>query len=308
MSELRWILLGCGVLLLLGIYAWGRRSRGQAATDDDFRGHGRIDPPMTQQAAAPSAVPAASEVEPLRTAGNRWHDEEWTSTVADLPEIRLDSPQEFEDPLAADVTQDDLLVPLEEGVATEPNLEDPLTVSRLSREAAPAVAPSLGPSREPALARPKVADKRKIVALRLSAVLPDRYSGSKLRAALEGQGLKHGRYGIFHRLDGSGASILSVASMVEPGAFDLVTMADANFAGVTIFALLPGPQPAAATCEQLFNCARQLEQALGGVLHDDRGALLTPQRMAAIRDEVLDFEHLLGGHAAGPAGLSSAKA
>ena len=34
MTELRWILLGAGVLLLVGLYLWGTRERRRSAAPD----------------------------------------------------------------------------------------------------------------------------------------------------------------------------------------------------------------------------------------------------------------------------------
>jgi cell division protein ZipA len=293
MSELRWILLGCGVLLLGGIFLWGRRSRGQAAHSSDPA-------PQVRRELAPqhgngaTSNDSATAHEAAAPVANRWGEEEWTDTVADLPEIRMDSGQPFDSPMVETTAdEDELLLPIDDGVATEPNLDDPLAARHATREA-PAAKPATAPAREPARTAPKATDKRKIIALRLSAIAPERYPGARLRTALESLGLRHGRYGIFHRLDANGASIVSVASMVEPGAFDLATMADAPFAGITLFAMLPGPLPGQAMCDQIFDCAQQLGAILGGALHDERGAPLTNERIAAIRDEVLDFEHLLG--------------
>ncbi|MEQ1582241.1 MAG: cell division protein ZipA C-terminal FtsZ-binding domain-containing protein [Steroidobacteraceae bacterium] len=295
MSELRWILLGCGVLLLGGIFLWGRRSRGQVASSSDHSSHSRVDPPMAQPEGHEEAEARGEAEGSPDPDANRWNEEEWTNTVADLPVIRMDSHEAFEDPMIETTADEEeaVLLPAEYGVETEPNVEVAMT-PRADKRADPAAAPpAASATREPARS-PKLTDKRKIIALRLSAVPPDRYAGSELRSALESLGLRHGRYGIFHRLDPNGVSIVSVASMVEPGAFDLATMADSPFAGVTLFAMLPGPLPGREMCDQIFDCARQLEIRMGGALHDERGAALTDQRIEAIRDEVLDFEHLLG--------------
>lgn len=293
MSELRWILLGCGVLLLGGIFLWGRRSRGQAAHSGDPDAVMRREPASDHRHGA-TPDESAPDREAAAPVANRWGEEEWTDTVADLPEIRMDDGQPFDEPLVGTMAEDDaLLLPVDDGVATEPNLDDPLAVRHATREA-PSAKPAVAPAREAARTAPKAADRRKIIALRLSAIPPDRYAGAQLRTALESLGLRHGRYGIFHRLDANGTSIVSVASMVEPGAFDLATMADAPFAGITLFAMLPGPLPGQGMCDQIFDCARELHAILGGALHDERGAPLTDERIAAIRDDVLDFEHLLG--------------
>ncbi len=288
MGELRWILVGCGFALLFGIFLWGRRSRGQAANDDDSDTHGRIDPPLTQHAPAASAHLAGGGHADQQVA-NRWQDDEWSSTVTDLPEIRFETGDAFDDPLEPGL--DDMLLPAADNFPAEADSEQEIRIS----PRAPVEAVQMPPResvREPA-PKPK-AEKRKIIALRLSSPATERFSGDRLRAALEAAGLTHGKYGIFHRLHGNSGSILSVASMVEPGAFDLETMGQTQFAGVTVFALLPGPVKAAQACDQLLECARYLEKTLGGELHDERGVPLTTQRVASLRDEVLDFEHLLG--------------
>lgn len=282
MSELRWILIGFGALLLLGIFLWGRRSRGQAAVEK-HEAQTRLDPGIETV-----SVPVLSQDDLPRTehpVGNRWQEDEWTSTVADLPEIRAgihpDAALVFEAPLE----------PREEEVL--PPLVEPVVAAAEAKEPSASAASAEPPKKQP--------EKRKIVALRLTAPLTDRYAGTRLRTAFDATGLSHGKYGIFHRLHGD-RSVFSVASMVEPGSFDLATMADTQFSGVTLFALLPGPVAGSQAYDQLIDCARHLERALGGELQDERGTPLTAQRVAALRDDVLDFEHLLGRSSGGTPG------
>ncbi len=282
MSELRWILLGCGLVLLLGIFLWGRRSRGQAASDE--LDSGRLDPGI-EPASRADALAAGVIEHPAHPVGSRWEENEWTSTVTDLPEIRFDSTHSFADAFEPQLDGEELL----------PAVEDPLVGSTGSSPPEPSAAASAAHTASGS-ARPKLTEKRKIIALRLSAPLTERYTGNRLRTAFAAMDLEHGRYGIFHRLY-QGKSVFSVASMVEPGAFDLETMGETQFAGVTLFALLPGPLAGSRAYDQLIECARHLERALGGELHDERGLPLTAQRIASLRDDVLDFEHLLGSSA-----------
>ena len=58
---------------------------------------------------------------------------------------------------------------------------------------------------------------QKILALRVTASAPKRFDGAQLLAALNAEGLEHGRYEIFHRLHDDGRPIYSVASLREPG-------------------------------------------------------------------------------------------
>lgn len=61
--------------------------------------------------------------------------------------------------------------------------------------------------------------------------------------ALREAGLRHGRFGIFHRstspIDDS--PLFSVASLTEPGSFDLTSLRTDVYQGVSLFLGLPGP-------------------------------------------------------------------
>ena len=135
---------------------------------------------------------------------------------------------------------------------------------------------------------------RKIVVLRLSSGA-QRFDGAKLRERFDDERLQYGKYDIYHRVDEQGLTLFSVASMVEPGTFDPPAMPATQFPGVTLFMQLPGPHEGAAAYDQMLGCARNLEEALGGMLQDERGAELTPLRAERIREEIVDFQHLFGG-------------
>jgi cell division protein ZipA len=111
---------------------------------------------------------------------------------------------------------------------------------------------------------------------------------------LQGELLTHGKYEIFHRLHSDGQSVFSVASMVEPGSFDLEKISETLYPGVTMFAQLPGPVPGMHALNELVACARRLHQSLGGVLQDDRGVPLTVHRIERMRQEVREFERPSG--------------
>jgi cell division protein ZipA len=91
--------------------------------------------------------------------------------------------------------------------------------------------------------------------------------------------------------------VFSVASMVEPGTFDLQAMSEQQFPGVTLFMLLPGPVDGLVAWDQMLSCAQRIAHATGGVLQDERGGKLTPQTLEKLREEVLDFQHLIGASA-----------
>lgn len=137
-------------------------------------------------------------------------------------------------------------------------------------------------------------DARRIVALRLVAAPPARFSGRTLRLGLAAEGFVLGKFAIFHKPDDANRAVLSAASLTRPGAFDLETMDTQRYAGLSLFAVLPGPKTPAQAFEALLAAARNLNERLEGALQDERGGPLTPLRVAAIREG-------LRAEAAGPA-------
>jgi cell division protein ZipA len=136
------------------------------------------------------------------------------------------------------------------------------------------------------------AARRKIVALRLA--INERVAGARLQALLHAERLVHGRFNIFHR-EHEGSTVFSLASMVEPGTFDIELMLQQQFPGVTLFMLLPGPLDGLIAYDQMLSCAQRLAHATGGIVQDERGNPLTTQVMERLREEVLDFQHLMSG-------------
>lgn len=138
---------------------------------------------------------------------------------------------------------------------------------------------------------PRGPERQKIVALRLVA-RDDRWPGDAVIHALEAEGMRFGKYSIFHRERDDGKSIFYVASMIEPGSFDLETVDTTTFPGVSIFAVLPGPVDAGTTFDMMLATARRLAQRLSGHLQDEQGSTLTAQRVLNLREEVVHFEHV----------------
>jgi cell division protein ZipA len=128
------------------------------------------------------------------------------------------------------------------------------------------------------------------VTIRVCAVGEGRWPGTQLLAALELHGLAFGRYQVFHRKHTDGRSLFCIASLVEPGTFDFAKMAEQEFRGVTLFAVLPGPIQPLDTLDELFGTARGLAEELSGMVQDGKGAPLSPQRAAALREDIAHFQ------------------
>jgi cell division protein ZipA len=98
-------------------------------------------------------------------------------------------------------------------------------------------------------------------------------------------------YSIFHRPREDGKSLLYVASMMDPGSFDVSRMDDQEFAGISRFGVVPGPLDAPATFDLVLSVGRNLADRIKGQLQDEQGSTLTSQRILNLREELVHFEH-----------------
>jgi FtsZ-interacting cell division protein ZipA len=288
LDELRWILLGLGVLVIGATWLWSARGSRQAPGNSELR-----EPTVTHPHGAGGAPPAPA---PLETRASAADKREWgvppleplSIRTADFAEVRaLDQPMlthadpADDEPGAAKPVEDaqaDVGVELEIGAQ------------------APAARRSPEQGDRHAIVDPPPADtseRQKIVTVRVCAVGERRWAGADLRNALEALGLAHGRLQVYHRKHDDGRSIFCVASLVEPGTFDLSTMPHEQFRGVSLFAVLPGPLEPMQTVEVLLASARDLARALSGTMQDARGIPLSPQRTEALLRDVARFQTLL---------------
>jgi cell division protein ZipA len=297
MNELRWILLAAGVVLIAGLYLWGMRSRWA----------GRGEAGVSRKAAVFSG--GAKGFEPA-TPGDPEDDQE-----ADEPVVNRVEPSLDDDVLQADGDDENgATAPRRASILDdEAELERPAVTRREPTFSAGRAEPvGLTPRQEPTLRPEPAASRRveptvatpppeppkrpaqKILAIRVTSIAPARFAGAELLEALRSEGLSYGRYEIFHRLHDDGRPIYSVASLKEPGTFDLEAMPQTHYPGVAMFAVLPGPVAAADAFDEMIFSARALATHLNGALADERGAPLTALRVGKLREEALDFERSFG--------------
>ncbi len=135
--------------------------------------------------------------------------------------------------------------------------------------------------------------QQKIVTLRVVARDKGAFPGDELILSLRGIGMQHGRFGIFHRYEGTADSdvIFSVASLVEPGSFDLENIKEQQIPGISMFMVLPGPIDGAEAFDMMTTTARALSQSLNAELLDESGSTLSIQRERYLREEIIQFQH-----------------
>jgi cell division protein ZipA len=134
---------------------------------------------------------------------------------------------------------------------------------------------------------------QKIVTVRIVARDKKSFAGDELVLNMRGIGLRHGKFGIFHRYDGSDDSnaVFSAASLVEPGSFDLQNIQAQEIPGISLFLVLPGPIDSVKAFDLMMAAARTLTQSLQGELLDESGSTLSIQRERYLREEVIQFQH-----------------
>lgn len=211
MWDLRWVLLGLGVLVVAGVYLWTRGLLPRPKLPRLKRVEGRQEPSIGR------------------------------------------APQ-----------------PAEEAVVA--SAEPPLVESIPESDTAASRAPD------------------RIVALRL---IPrgEELPAERAVAALRGAGLEHGRYAIFHRQLGPNPEGFSVASLTEPGSFDLDRLADNTVAGLSFFLVLPGDGDPVARFDSMVETARLLSVELAADLFDERGSSWSSQRERYLREEIIEYRH-----------------
>jgi cell division protein ZipA len=229
MAELRWVLLALGVLIVAGIYLWGRGVFKRAR---------------------------------LRRLGSRRRTEPHISSAPQFEESEA-----LEPPLQSDLS----------GAQPNADVEEP-------SDAAAAVS------------EPQAAQKlpEKIVTIRLVPKAAE-IGGEEAVLALREAGLEHGRYGIFHLHDGTEAreALFSVASLTEPGSFDLTKLATSPIAGMSFFIVLPGTGDPLERFDAMVQTARMLALTLDAELFDDRGSSWSIQRERYVREEIIRYRHQL---------------
>jgi cell division protein ZipA len=135
--------------------------------------------------------------------------------------------------------------------------------------------------------------EQKIVTLRVVARNKGAFSGDELVLTLRGIGMRHGKFGIFHRHESTDNSnvVFSAASLVEPGSFDLENIKEQKVPGISMFMVLPGPMDGAKAFDLMMEAARVLSQSLNAELLDESGSTLSIQRERYLREEIIQYQH-----------------
>lgn len=135
--------------------------------------------------------------------------------------------------------------------------------------------------------------KEKIVTMRLIAKHQGAFAGDELVLGLRGIGMRHGKFGIFHRYEEGDENkvVFSAASLVEPGSFDLANLKEQRIPGISLFMVLPGPIDGAQGFDLMVAAGRTLSKSLNAELLDESGSTFSIQREHYLREEIIQYQH-----------------
>ncbi|MGH8576932.1 MAG: cell division protein ZipA C-terminal FtsZ-binding domain-containing protein [Gammaproteobacteria bacterium] len=263
MNELRVALLLIGLMVVAGVYFWGMRGRGSKRRK---RIGGRRPPrPGEPTVPMPKAAPPPGQTAEAPV--------DYTRTLSDLSNLVVESghapsrPSRIRDALAR-VRK----VPKSWGWFQTWTMKGGLVKRKAGAMAGRGASEKSGPE---------------VIILYVIAPPGRDFTGSAIRDAAEDLGMRFGEMKVFHyhgvgRL-ASPTGLYCLVNMLEPGSFDLNTLASARTEGVVLIMRLPVPVEGRLAFELLLHGACRLAEALGGEVRDAERRPLTPYELARLR-------------------------
>jgi cell division protein ZipA len=260
-DKLRLTLLIIGLVIIAGIYLWGTVMNGPRPPRNR-----RILPQPKRPEYGEEAAGELPEIEP-QSAGEeeeRFIDQALTDLNQLVRESR--SRTEIDGPVQLDVFVDSSSA----NGSSEPE-----------------------PADEPADASSDPSQYRDVIALFVVAPEGSAFAGAGLRESFANIGVRYGDMSIFHHF-GSGKlasrePIFSIASMLEPGTFDLAELDDAAVRGIVLFMRIPGPVDGRVGFELMLSTAERLKLELGGEIQDEHHRKLTLRQTERLRERASSF-------------------
>lgn len=292
MTELRLILIIIGTLLLLGIYYWGVRDRKTEAEQDYVRGEEDWLEKLSQQRKeenVPYVSPVVDEQGRLQRVEPSFGELELESEPSESIVQRARNHQQLEQPtLFADeinAAKDSLTSAAT--TSSEAKYEEPLFLEEVAPQT-----PKQETTATKAAVEESIGDEL-IIVINVMSHSERRFPGLDIHHAMAQAGLHHGEMNIYHQhveSNGSGATIFSVANVMEPGSFDPSSMEEFSSPGLVLFLRLPVAIESKKAFEKMLACARLLAQQLDGELMDETRSTLTQQTIGHLRERVAAYQ------------------
>jgi cell division protein ZipA len=139
---------------------------------------------------------------------------------------------------------------------------------------------------------PKPEPEMQVIVLNVHCAGEEPFVGTALFESMQQNGLIYGEMDIFHRhvdLSGNGKVLFSVANMMHPGTFEHADPAEFTTKGISFFMTLPCYGEAEQNFNLMLRTAQQIADDLGGNVLDDQRNLMTPDRLASYRRQIVEF-------------------
>ncbi|MCA0935659.1 cell division protein ZipA [Vibrio alginolyticus] len=205
-----------------------------------------------------------------------------------------DEPEELPE-FVAEMSPDDKVVTQEPVIKdSQPSIDEaaPTEVETPSQELNVAEESDTAILQEEPKAEPEEPEMQVIV-LNVHCAGEEPFVGTQLFDSMQQNGLIYGEMNIFHRhvdLSGNGKVLFSVANMMQPGTLEHGDPADFTTKGISFFMTLPCFGEAEQNFNLMLRTAQQIADDMGGNVLDDHRNLMTPDRLAAYRRQIVEFK------------------
>ncbi|ELP5730332.1 cell division protein ZipA [Vibrio vulnificus] len=136
-------------------------------------------------------------------------------------------------------------------------------------------------------------EELQVIVLNVHCAGESPFVGTKLFDSMQQNGLVYGEMDIFHRhldMSGTGKVLFSVANMMHPGTLKHDDPADFTTKGISFFMTLPCYGEADQNFNLMLKTAQKIADDLGGNVLDDKRNLMTPDRLAGYRRQIVEFK------------------
>lgn len=263
-DELRMVLTIIGVLLIGGIFGHGlwsiRKNKEQLR---EYKQPNRNEPSFDGKASAKKGLDEQGVGQPRKRSNQ--NAEQRSEPVIDSSTVELEQPQ--------DVFVDDGQI--------EPSI---------GQTSSPAASED---SETPAESDPQAAEPSEVLIIHVNMPDNQTISGASLLPMLISMGFKFGEMDIFHRHEdsaGNGAVLFSLASMYNPGTFDIDNIEQISTKGLSLFMTLPCRGEALQNFNMMHNAAKKVAEEFGGQILDSQRSAMTVQTVRHYVEKIREFE------------------
>ncbi|SUP92451.1 cell division protein ZipA [Vibrio owensii] len=185
----------------------------------------------------------------------------------------------LQEPVQSSVVEEEIIEPVFEA----PDVPEAPVMPEV--EATPVMA-------EEVIEEPKPEPEMQVIVLNVHCAGDEPFIGTKLFDSMQQNGLIYGEMNIFHRhvdLSGNGKVLFSVANMMHPGTLEHGDPAEFSTKGISFFMTLPCYGEADQNFNLMLRIAQQIADDMGGNVLDDQRNLMTPDRLASYRRQIVEF-------------------